>query len=51
MNALSKFNAWHKQAEIDGNPLALAISGLALVCLMASAYCLTLIAAAAAGAI
>jgi len=48
---IERFNAWHKQAEIDGNPLALAISGFALVCLMVSAYCLTLIAAAAAGAI
>ncbi len=51
MNALSKFNAWHTQAEIDGNPLALAISGLALIGLMAATYYLTLIAAAAAGAI
>lgn len=48
---IERFNAWHKQAEIDGNPLALAISGLALIGLMAATYYLTLIAAAAAGAI
>ncbi len=48
---IERFNAWHTRAEIDGNPLALAISGLALIGLMAATYCLTLIAAAAAGAI